>query len=176
MSWRRGRWPAIRAICPSRLSIQFDNDGAHASLCGAPAWNPDHRRSPKHGAGRNRALAGQRCGAHPAAPDDAAGREIRGPAQRAVGGCAGRGDVLPLTTGADAAPRGVLILAANPYRRREDDSFENFAALVARQIASTAGQCRDLRGRARARQVGRQPGAGDRASPPHRTASEPAAG
>jgi two-component sensor histidine kinase len=46
--------------------------------------------------------------------------------------------VLPLAESADAAPRGVLILAANPHRRREDDSFENFAALVARQIASAA--------------------------------------
>jgi two-component sensor histidine kinase len=46
--------------------------------------------------------------------------------------------VLPLVASADAAPRGVLILAANPYRRREDDSFENFAGLVARQIASAA--------------------------------------
>ncbi len=45
--------------------------------------------------------------------------------------------LLPLATSADAAPRGVLILAVNPYRRRGDDSFENFAALVARQIAST---------------------------------------
>ena len=44
--------------------------------------------------------------------------------------------LLPLSTSADTAPRGVLILAANPYRRRGDDSFENFAALVARQIAS----------------------------------------
>lgn len=44
--------------------------------------------------------------------------------------------VLPLSTGADAAPRGILVLAANPYRRKGDDSFENFAALVARQIAS----------------------------------------
>jgi two-component sensor histidine kinase len=44
--------------------------------------------------------------------------------------------LLPLTISADTAPRGVLILAANPYRRRGDDSFENFAALVARQIAS----------------------------------------
>jgi two-component sensor histidine kinase len=44
--------------------------------------------------------------------------------------------LLPLTTAADAAPRGVLILGANPCRRREDDSFDNFAALVARQIAS----------------------------------------
>lgn len=45
--------------------------------------------------------------------------------------------ILPLTTGADAAPRGVLVVGANPYRRRDDDSFENFTALVARQIAST---------------------------------------
>jgi two-component sensor histidine kinase len=46
--------------------------------------------------------------------------------------------MLPLTISAEAAPRGVLILAVNPYRRRDDDSFENFAALVARQIASAA--------------------------------------
>jgi two-component sensor histidine kinase len=45
--------------------------------------------------------------------------------------------LLPLSTGAEAAPRGVLILAANPCRRRGDESFENFADLVARQIAST---------------------------------------
>jgi two-component sensor histidine kinase len=44
--------------------------------------------------------------------------------------------VLPLSASAEAAPRGVLILAVNPYRRRGDDSFENFAALVARQIAA----------------------------------------
>ncbi len=44
--------------------------------------------------------------------------------------------LLPLSTSAEAAPRGVLILAANPYRRPGDESFENFAALVARQIAS----------------------------------------
>jgi len=44
--------------------------------------------------------------------------------------------LLPLTTGQDAAPRGVLVLGINPYRRQGDDSFENFAALVARQIAS----------------------------------------
>jgi two-component sensor histidine kinase len=44
--------------------------------------------------------------------------------------------LLPLSTSAEAAPRGVLILAVNPYRRRGDESFENFATLVARQIAS----------------------------------------
>ena len=46
--------------------------------------------------------------------------------------------MLPLSTSADAAPRGVLILAVNPYRRRGDDSFETFAGLVARQIAAAA--------------------------------------
>lgn len=44
--------------------------------------------------------------------------------------------LLPLSTSAEAAPRGVLILGVNPYRRQDDESFENFAALVARQIAS----------------------------------------
>ncbi|HEX4027030.1 MAG TPA: HWE histidine kinase domain-containing protein [Rhizomicrobium sp.] len=44
--------------------------------------------------------------------------------------------LLPLVTSADTAPRGVLVLAVNPYRRHGDESFENFAALVARQIAS----------------------------------------
>ncbi len=44
--------------------------------------------------------------------------------------------LLPLSSSADTAPRGVLVLAANPCRRRGDESFENFAALVARQIAS----------------------------------------
>ena len=44
--------------------------------------------------------------------------------------------MLPLSASADAAPRGVLILGANPCRRREDDSFDNFVALVARQIAA----------------------------------------
>ena len=44
--------------------------------------------------------------------------------------------LLPLSTSAEAAPRGVLILATNPYRGPGDESFENFAALVARQIAS----------------------------------------
>jgi len=44
--------------------------------------------------------------------------------------------MLPLSVSAEAAPRGVLILAANPYGRRGDDGFENFAALVARQIAA----------------------------------------
>jgi two-component sensor histidine kinase len=46
--------------------------------------------------------------------------------------------ILPLSISADAAPRGVLILAANPYRRRGDDIFEKFATLVARQIAVAA--------------------------------------
>ena len=43
--------------------------------------------------------------------------------------------LLPLSSGADAAPRGVLILAVNPYRAH-DENFDNFATMVARQIAS----------------------------------------
>jgi len=60
--------------------------------------------------------------------------------------------MLPLTMGVDSAPRGVLILAANPYRRQGDDSFDNFAALVARQIASAVVNMEALeaeRGRAK---------------------------
>lgn len=44
--------------------------------------------------------------------------------------------VLPLAASAEAVPRGALILAANPYRHRGDDSFEHFARLVAHQIAA----------------------------------------
>jgi two-component sensor histidine kinase len=43
--------------------------------------------------------------------------------------------LLPLSSGADATPGGVLILAVNPYRAH-DENFDNFATLVARQIAS----------------------------------------
>ena len=43
---------------------------------------------------------------------------------------------MPVSTSAEAAPRGVLILGANPCRG-PGESFENFAVLVARQIAST---------------------------------------
>ena len=43
--------------------------------------------------------------------------------------------LLPLSTGADAAPRGVLVLAINRYQAH-NQQFENFATLVARQIAS----------------------------------------
>ncbi len=42
--------------------------------------------------------------------------------------------LLPLSASADSAPRGVLILATNPYCRR-GPAFDNFALLVARQIA-----------------------------------------
>ena len=44
--------------------------------------------------------------------------------------------ILPLSTSADAAPHGVLVLGVNPHRRRGEDGFETFAALLARQIAS----------------------------------------
>jgi two-component sensor histidine kinase len=43
---------------------------------------------------------------------------------------------LPLSAGGDSAARGVLVLGVSPYRPR-DSGFEDFAQLIARQIAST---------------------------------------
>ncbi len=60
-----------------------------------------------------------------------------GPSSAKISG-ASAACALPLSASADSAPRGVLIVAVNPYRRRGDDGFENFAALVARQIAAAA--------------------------------------
>jgi two-component sensor histidine kinase len=125
---------------PFALIYRFEDDGAHASLCGYSGIPSDHAAAPQsmalegrppwpvsdvaRGAGRRQMTRlGEKFADLPKGPWDDAPEDAL---------------VLPLTTSADAAPRGVLILAANPYRRREDDSFENFAALVARQIASAA--------------------------------------
>jgi two-component sensor histidine kinase len=43
--------------------------------------------------------------------------------------------VLPLSAGADSAARGVLVLGITPYRLR-DGGLEDFARMIARQIAS----------------------------------------
>mgnify|MGYP001545485884 CR=1 FL=1 len=43
---------------------------------------------------------------------------------------------LPLSAGGDSAARGVLVLGVSPYRPR-DSGFEDFARMIARQIAST---------------------------------------
>jgi two-component sensor histidine kinase len=125
---------------PFALIYRFDDDGARATLRGHCGIEP-----------------GQACAPETIALDAPSlwplSDVVRGGTRRAVSHlnekCADlpRGPwadapdealVLPLTTSAEAAPRGVLILAANPYRRHDDDSFENFAALVARQIAFAA--------------------------------------
>jgi two-component sensor histidine kinase len=125
---------------PFALIYRFEEDGARASLCGQCGIAPGHAAAPdsialdgsapwplsdvaRGGTRRQVTRLGEKFGALPKGPWNDAPEEAL---------------VLPLTISADAAPRGVLILAANPYRRRDDDSFENFAALVARQIASAA--------------------------------------
>jgi two-component sensor histidine kinase len=122
---------------PFAMIYGLDADGMHARLRGQSGIEPGHAAAPEtivleSGAswpisdvvlGGRRAVSrlGEKFANLPKGPwNDAA--------QDAL--------LLPLSTSADAAPRGVLILAANPYRRRGDDSFENFAALVARQIAA----------------------------------------
>jgi two-component sensor histidine kinase len=123
---------------PFALIYRLDDDGARAVLRGTAGIEVGHAAAPESLALGNSAIwplseamrGGTRRhivrlnekfenlprGAWPEPPEDAV--------------------LLPLVTSAEAAPRGVLVLAANPYRRREDDSFDNFAALVARQIAS----------------------------------------
>ena len=127
---------------PFALIYQLEEDGARATLRGAAGIEMGHAAAPesltlsvaldgavvwpvsdvvRSGKGRtvarlNEKFADLPRGAWPEAPDDAV--------------------LLPLSTGADAAPRGILVLAANPYRRRADDGFDIFAGLVARQIAS----------------------------------------
>jgi two-component sensor histidine kinase len=124
---------------PFALIYRFEEDGARATLRGACGIEAGHAAAPESIAldsaiapwpvsdvvrgGSRRAVArlnekfsGLPSGPWPEAPHEAM--------------------LLPLATGADAAPRGVLVLGVNPYRRQGDDSFENFTALVARQIAS----------------------------------------
>jgi two-component sensor histidine kinase len=125
---------------PFALIYCFEDDGARATLCGHSGIAPGHAAAPdsialdgsapwplgdvaRGGARRLVTRLGEKFGTLPKGPWNTAPEEAL---------------VLPLATSADAAPRGVLILAANPYRRRDDDSFENFAALVARQIALAA--------------------------------------
>jgi two-component sensor histidine kinase len=124
---------------PFAMIYRFEEDGARASLRGTSGIAAGHAAAPdaisleggapwpvsevaRSGTRRPVTRLSERFGALPKGPWADAPDEAL---------------LLPLTTSADAAPRGVLILAANPYRRR-DDSFENFAALVARQIASAA--------------------------------------
>jgi two-component sensor histidine kinase len=125
---------------PFAMIYRFEADGSRARLCGYSGILPGHAAAPdsialdgaapwplsdvaRSGARRLVSRLGGKFADLPKGPWDQAPDEAL---------------VLPLADSADAAPRGVLILAANPHRRREDDSFENFAALVARQIASAA--------------------------------------
>jgi len=124
---------------PFAMIYGLDADGMRARLHGCSGIEPGHAAAPEtivlergapwpigdvvRGGRRSLTRLGERFGALPTGP-------WNDPAQDAL--------LLPLSTSADAAPRGVLILAANPYRRRGDDNFENFAGLVARQIAAAA--------------------------------------
>ena len=123
---------------PFALIYRFEEDGARATLRGTTGISAGHAAAPdsitlegntpwpvsevmRGGTRRQVTRLAEKFGAVPKGPWDDAPDEAL---------------LLPLSTSADTAPRGVLILAANPYRRRGEDSFENFAALVARQIAS----------------------------------------
>lgn len=124
---------------PFAVIYGLDADGMHARLLGHSGIEPGHAAAPEtialecgapwpisdavRGGRRTVSRLGEKFADLPTGPwNDAA--------QDAL--------MLPLSTSADSAPRGVLILAANPYRCRGDDSFENFAGLVARQIAAAA--------------------------------------
>ena len=123
---------------PFALIYRFEEDGARATLRGTTGISAGHAAAPdsitlegnalwpvsevmRGGTRRQVTRLAEKFGALPSGPWDDAPDEAL---------------LLPLSISADTAPRGVLILAANPYRRRGEDSFENFAALVARQIAS----------------------------------------
>ena len=123
---------------PFALIYRFEEDGARATLRGATGIAPGHSAAPeiitldsstpwpvsevmRGGTRRLVTNLSDKFGPLPKGP-------WSDPPEEAL--------LLPLATSADKAPRGVLILAVNPYRRRGDDSFENFATLVARQIAS----------------------------------------
>ncbi len=122
---------------PFALLYRLDGSGTYASLAAACGIEAGHAAAPAVSAldqplpwplgevirtGRRRAVAnlGERFVDLPKGPWSDAPRE-------AV--------LLPLSASADSAPRGVLIVGANPYHGR-DEAFDNFAVLVARQIAS----------------------------------------
>jgi two-component sensor histidine kinase len=120
---------------PFALLYRFEADGLRATLAGAIGIAPGHMAAPEtlalDGAslwpllevargGQKRLVAHLR---------EKFGELPRGPWLEPPDDAL----LLPLATSADAAPRGVLILGINPYRTPD---FENFAVLVARQIAS----------------------------------------
>jgi two-component sensor histidine kinase len=126
---------------PFALLYRLDGNGTHAGLAAACGIEPGHAAAPLAVAldqmlpwpvgevirtGRRRVVANlaerlsERQGVLPSGPWKDSPREAL---------------LLPLSASADSAARGVLILGAHPYRRR-DEAFDNFCVLVARQIAS----------------------------------------
>lgn len=121
---------------PFALFYRLDDDGVHARLAGACGIAEDHPAAP--------ALV-----ALDAARPWPVGEVIRTGTRAVVTGLGERftglpsgpwsavpheAMVLPLTADGEAAARGVLIAAANPYRR-PGDGLRDFAVLAARQIA-----------------------------------------
>jgi len=124
---------------PFALIYRLEDDGAHATLRGAAGIAPGHPAAPE-----SLSLEGSAPWPVSEVARTGSRRLVSRPNEKFPGLPKGPWEdaahdalLLPLATGQDAAPRGVLILAANPYRRRNDDSFDNFAALIARQIASS---------------------------------------
>lgn len=122
---------------PFALLYRFESDGKAATLRGACGIATGHQAAPAaialDGAGpwpladvartgQMRRVAGLR-----EKFADLPGGAWRDPPSEAL--------LLPLSTGPEAAARGVLVIGANPYRPR-DLGFDDFARLVARQLAS----------------------------------------
>jgi two-component sensor histidine kinase len=124
---------------PFAMIYGLDADGMHARLLGHSGIEPGHAAAPE-------AIVLE-CGAPwPISDVVRSGRRVVSRLGEKFAGlptgpwndAAQDALILPLSASADSAPRGVLILAVNPYRCRGDDSFENFAGLVTRQIAAAA--------------------------------------
>jgi len=123
---------------PFAMLYRLDDDGAGATLCGRCGIDVGHPAAPeslaldsgaswpvstvvRSGTRRMVTRLGEKFAPLPKGPWNDAPQDAL---------------VLPLAASAEAAPRGILIVAANPYRRQGDDGFETFATLVARQIAA----------------------------------------
>ena len=123
---------------PFALLYRLEEDGIHASLAASCGIEPGHAAAPAVIALDAALPWPVGAVARTAKRRTVASLEGRfaslpkGPWQESPGEAV----MLPLAANADSAPRGVLILGANPYKRQEDEAFDNFAVLVARQIAS----------------------------------------
>lgn len=123
---------------PFAAFYRFAGDGARALLAGCSGIAPGHAAAPEvisaeaphvwpvadvARTGQMRVVCGlsELFGALPTGP-------WREPPREAM--------VLPLSAGGDSAARGVLVLGVTPCRPR-DAGFEDFARMIARQVAST---------------------------------------